>query len=70
VPVRRDPLLKVAMALALEIPLGSMDELDVDIDVDEATIVLKLIFTPLLCDISVWIRDSVSVSCNTSSKYQ
>jgi hypothetical protein len=43
---------------------------DVDIDVDEATIVLKLIVTPLLCDISVWIRDSISVSCNTLRKYR
>jgi hypothetical protein len=33
VPVRRDPLLKVAMALILEIPLGSMDELDADVNV-------------------------------------
>jgi hypothetical protein len=40
------------------------------VDVDEATIVLKLIVTPLLCDISVWIRDSVSISCNTLSKYR
>ena len=32
-PVRRDPLVKVAMALALEIPLGSIDELDVDANV-------------------------------------
>jgi hypothetical protein len=74
VPAKRNPLLKVAMALALEILLGSMDELDVDanvdIDVDEATIVLKLSVTPLLWDVSVWIRDSVGVSCNTLSKYR
>ncbi len=48
-----------------EIPL-----VDDDIDVDEAIIVLKLIFTPFLYDISAWIRDSVRDSFDTLSKYR
>jgi hypothetical protein len=35
-----------------------------DIAVDEATMVLKLIDTPLLWNISFWIIKSISLSCN------
>jgi hypothetical protein len=34
VPVRRVPPVNVATALGLEVPLGSTEELDVDVNVD------------------------------------